>query len=142
MGLLRTTLANDLGELKRINAALLEFLSEEGVPPAVVNRVRLVVEELVVNIITHAFEDSAAHTIVLTLRTEPGRVHVATEDDGKAFDPRDAPPPPLGRPLEEQGNGGYGIHIVKHMTKALDYERVGHKNRVRAVVEFQPGRAR
>lgn len=142
MGLLRTTLTNDLGELKRINAALLEFLSEEGVPPAVVNRARLVVEELVVNIITHAFEDSAAHTIVLTLRTEPGRVHIATEDDGKAFDPREAPPPPLGRPLEEQGNGGYGIYIVKHMTRSLDYERAGHKNRVRAVIEFQPGRAR
>ena len=136
MALLRTTLANDLGEWRRTRAVFVEFLAEEGVPPATVNRVRLVVEELVVNIITHAFDDRAAHTIVLSLRTEPRRVSVTTEDDGKPFDPRDAPPPPLGRPLEEQVGSGYGIHIVKHMTAMLDYTRAEDKNRVRAVVEY------
>lgn len=142
MSLLRTTLTNDLGELKRINAATLEFLAEEGVPPAVLNRVRLVIEELVVNIITHAFDDDAPHTITLTVRTEPGGVSVITEDDGRPFDPREAPPPPIGRPIEEQGGGGYGIHIVKHMAHILEYERVNGRNRVRAVIEYQPGRAR
>jgi serine/threonine-protein kinase RsbW len=136
MGLLRMSLNNDPGEMKRINAALMEFLGEEGVPPGSVNRVRLVVEELVVNIIRHAFEDEAEHTIVLTLRTEPGRVHVVTEDDGKPFDPREAPPPPLGRPLEEQAEGGYGVFLVKSMTRSLDYTRAGGKNRVSAVVQY------
>jgi anti-sigma regulatory factor (Ser/Thr protein kinase) len=136
MGLLRTTLTNDVGEWKRIRTAFVEFLSEEGVPPVALNRVRLVVEELVINIISHAFDDSGAHTIVLTLRTEPRRVAIMTEDDGKPFDPRDAPPPPLGKPLEEQGGGGYGIHIVKHMTTALEYTRADGRNRVRAVVEY------
>lgn len=109
MGLLRTTLKNDLGEMKRINAALIEFLGEEGVPPNDVQRVRLVTEELLVNIIRHAFEPHTAHTITLTLQTGPRRVTVVTEDDGRAFDPREAPTPPLGRPLEEQGDGGRGV---------------------------------
>lgn len=141
MGILRTTLANDLGELKRINAAVLEFLAEEGVPPKVLNRVRLVIEELVVNIITHAFDDTAAHTIVLTVRTEPARVSVTTEDDGMPFDPGDATPSSVGRPIEEQSGGGYGIHIIKHMAHVLDYERIDGRNRVRAVIEYQAGRA-
>lgn len=141
MGLLRVSLANELGELRRINRALMEFLGEEGVPPAGVNRVRLVVEELVVNIIMHAFEDAAVHTIVLSLRTAPGCVTVTTEDDGKPFDPREAPPAPVGRPLEEQGTGGYGIYIVTHMARSLDYERVDGRNRVRAVIEYKTGRA-
>ncbi|HEU4365884.1 MAG TPA: ATP-binding protein [Candidatus Krumholzibacteria bacterium] len=134
-------MANELGELRRINRALIEFLGEEGVPPDGVNRVRLVVEELVVNIIMHAFEDAAAHTIVLSLRTAPGSVTVTTEDDGKPFDPREAPPAPVGRPLEEQGAGGYGIYIVTHMARSLDYERVDGRNRVRAVIEYKTGRA-
>jgi anti-sigma regulatory factor (Ser/Thr protein kinase) len=70
------------------------------------------------------------------LRTEPKRVTVTTEDDGKPFDPRNAPAPPLGRPLEEQGDGGYGIHIVKHMTESLEYERHEHRNCTRAVVAY------
>jgi serine/threonine-protein kinase RsbW len=127
---------NDPGEMKRINSVLKEFLGEEGVPPRGVNRARLVVEELIVNIIRYAFEDESEHTIVLTLRTEPGRVHVVTEDDGKPFDPREAPPPPLGRPLDEQSEGGYGIYLVKRMTTSLDYARAGGRNRVGAVVEY------
>ncbi len=136
MGLLRMPLKNDREEIRRINRALIEFLAEEGVPPDGVNRVRLVVEELVVNIITHAFDDAAPHTIVLTLRTEPGRVSVSTEDDGKPFDPRTAPPPPAGPPPEGRGSGGYGIHIVKHMTRVLEYTRTEDRNHVRAVVEY------
>jgi anti-sigma regulatory factor (Ser/Thr protein kinase) len=136
MGLLRIALSNDLEEMRRVNAALREFLGEEGVHPDGLKRVRLVVEELVVNIIQHAFDDDTKHTIVLTLRTEPRRVTVTTEDDGKPFDPREAPPPPLGRPIEEQGKGGYGIHIVKHMAKSLEYTRADGRNRVRAVVEY------
>jgi anti-sigma regulatory factor (Ser/Thr protein kinase) len=136
MGMLRVSLQNDLGEMRRINSALADFLSEEGVRPDAINRVRLVVEELLVNIIVHAFDETGPHTITLSLRTEPKRVTVTTEDDGKPFDPRNAPAPPLGRPLEEQGDGGYGIHIVKHMTESLEYERHEHRNCTRAVVAY------
>ncbi len=134
MSVLRIPLKNDLGEMKRINAALIDFLGEEGVRPEDINRVRLVVEELLVNIIKHAFNDDIRHTIVLTLRTGPEGVSVLTEDDGRPFDPREAPPPPLGRPLEEHGEGGYGIYIVKQMTTSLTYTRANGKNQVHAVV--------
>jgi anti-sigma regulatory factor (Ser/Thr protein kinase) len=91
---------------------------------------------LLVNIIKHAFDDKAAHTVILSVRTGPGTVTFTTEDDGKPFDPREAPQPPLGRPLEQQGSG-YGIYIVRHMTASLDYERVdGNRNRTRAVLEY------
>ncbi|HEX5133406.1 MAG TPA: ATP-binding protein [Candidatus Krumholzibacteria bacterium] len=120
--------------MRRVNSALADFLGEAGFSPRHINRVRLVVEELVVNIITHAFAEGSPHTIALTLRSDPRHVMVETEDDGKPFDPRGAAPPPLGRPIEEQGNGGYGIYIVKRMTQSLDYERVDGKNRTRAVV--------
>ncbi len=136
MSLLRMSLPNELGEFRRINHALLEFLTDEGVPPDSVNRVRLVVEELVVNIIRHAFDDGAEHTIVLDVRTEPRRVQVTIEDDGKPFDPREAPEPVLRGPLEERRTSGYGIYIVKHMTRALEYARVTGKNRVRAIIEY------
>lgn len=137
MGILRLSLRNAVSELKRVNFALREFLEEEGVPPDAANRVQLVIEELAVNVIDHAYEDAGAHTITLDVRTEPGRVAIAIEDDGKPFDPRTAPPPLLKGPLEERKERGHGIYIVKHMTSDFDYTRENNRNRVRATIEYQ-----
>jgi anti-sigma regulatory factor (Ser/Thr protein kinase) len=138
MALARMTIANDREEMRRVNRALTEFLTEEGIPTKVVNRVRLVVEELVVNVIDHAYDDEDAHMIMVGLRTEPHRVAITIEDDGKPFDPRNAPSPPLSGKLEERTTSGHGIYIVKHMTNLLDYARAGDRNRVRAVIEYGP----
>ena len=137
MGILRLSLQNQLSELKRLGFALNDFLDEEGVPPDAVRRIRLVIEELFVNVIHHAFEDASVHAITLDVRTEPTRATIVIEDDGRPFDPRSAPPPVLEGPLEQRQESGYGIYIVKHMTSDFDYSRENDRNRVRAVVEYQ-----
>jgi serine/threonine-protein kinase RsbW len=136
MGLLRVSLANNIAELRRINAVLGDFLGEEGVPDRVLNRVRLVVEELVVNAIRYAFPDGTAHRINVELRTEPRRVIVTLDDDGRPFDPNDAPPPPLNEPWETRRTGGLGIYLVKKMSSELSYSRDGDRNRTRVTVDF------
>jgi anti-sigma regulatory factor (Ser/Thr protein kinase) len=137
MGILRLSLQNQLPELKRLGFALNEFLDEEGVPPDAVRRIRLVIEELFVNVISHGYDDAVAHAITLDVRTEPGRATVVIDDDGRPFDPRNAPPPVLQGPLEERPESGYGIYIVRHLTSDFGYTRENDRNRVRAVVEYQ-----
>ena len=136
MGILRLPLRNELSELKRINFTLGEFLEEEGVPPGGINRVRLVIEELFVNIVRHAYDDGAAHDIVLDVRTGPGSATVVLEDDGKPFNPVDAPTPTWDGPLESRSEHGHGIVIVKHLAREFSYARADGRNRVRAVVEY------
>jgi len=136
MGLLRVSLANNVGEIRRINAALADFLGEEGVPDRVVGRVRLVVEELVVNAIRYGFEGAAAHSINVELKTEPRRVIVNIDDDGRPFDPNHAPAPPLHEPWQTRPTGGLGIYLVKNMSSDLNYTRDGERNRVRVTVDF------
>ena len=53
MGMLRVSLANDVREVRRINYALGDFLAEEGVPGRTIHHVKLVVEELVVNVVRY-----------------------------------------------------------------------------------------
>jgi anti-sigma regulatory factor (Ser/Thr protein kinase) len=141
MAILRLTLANRANEIPRVKFALGEFLDEEGVWPSAIHRVKLVIEELVVNVIQHAFEDEAKHTILLDVRTEPRGVVIVVEDDGKPFDPRNVPPPALGELLEAGKSGGLGVTIIKKMTRDLEYQRIDGRNRVRAFVEFgsRPG---
>ena len=136
MGMLRVSLANQVGEIRRINAALADLLSEEGVPDRTIHHVRLVVEELVSNIVRYAFEDQAAHRIDVDVRTELRRVVVTIEDDGRAFNPNEAPAPSLNEPLEQRRIGGLGIFLVKKLTSDLNYSRDNNRNRVRATVDF------
>ena len=138
MGMLRVSVANDVGEIRRINYALGDFLAEEGVPGRTIHHVRLVVEELVVNVVRYAYGDKAAHKIGVDVRTEPRRVVVTVEDDGRPFNPNDAPPPQLQESLEARRVGGLGIHLVKKLSRELTYARENDRNRVRATIDFAP----
>ena len=134
--MLRVSLANDVREVRRINHALGDFLAEEGVPGRTIHHVRLVVEELVVNVVRYAYDDKVAHKIGVDVRTEPRRVVVTIEDDGRPFNPNDAPPPELRVALESRRVGGLGIHLVKKLSRELTYSRDNGRNRVRATIDF------
>lgn len=134
MAILRLTFSNQLKEIRRIGFALSEFLDDEGVTPSTSHRVKLVVEELVVNVIQHAFDDGGAHAIVLDVRTEPGGVAIVVEDDGRPFDPSQVIPPPITALLEAGKSGGLGVAIVQKLARELSYERGEGRNRVRAFV--------
>jgi anti-sigma regulatory factor (Ser/Thr protein kinase) len=136
MAMLRVSVANDVREVRRINHALADFLAEEGVPGRTIHHVRLVVEELVVNVVRYAYEDKSAHKIGVDVRTEPRRVVVTIEDDGRPFNPHDAPPVALRESMESRRGGGLGIHLVKKLSRELTYTRVDNRNRVRATIDF------
>jgi anti-sigma regulatory factor (Ser/Thr protein kinase) len=136
MGMLRVSLANQMGEIRRINSALGDFLSEEGVPDRTIHHVKLVVEELVSNVVRYAFDDEApGERIEVDVRTEPKRIVVTVQDSGRPFNPNDAPPPPALEPLRENRVGGMGIFLVKKLASELTYARENNRNRVRAIIE-------
>lgn len=134
MAILRLTFSNQLTEIRRVGFALAEFLEEEGATPATTHRVRLVVEELIVNVIQHAFDDGGKHSALLDIRTEPGGIAIVVEDDGVPFDPRNARTPALQDLIDAGKSGGLGVEIIRKMTRDLSYQRVDGKNRVRAFV--------
>lgn len=136
MGMLRVSLANNISEIRRINAALGDFLAEEGVPDRGIHHVRLVIEELVVNVVRYGYDDQGAHRIDLDVRTEPRRVAVTIEDDGRPFNPKDAPPPPPHHERTGHRTGGLGIFLVKQLTSELSYTRENNRNRVRATIDY------
>jgi len=142
MAILRLTLSNRPHEIPRALRALSEFLDEEGVLPAMAHRTKLVVEELVANVVQHAFDDDATHTILLDVRTEPAGVVIVVEDDGKPFDPRAVNPPSVDQLLKAGADGGLGITIIQKATSDLEYTREAGKNRVRAFIAHASKRPR
>ena len=57
-----------------------------------------------------------------------GGVLLEVEDDGKPFDPLQAPPPDLTLPLEKRPIGGLGIHLIRNLMDEVTYARVGGRN--------------
>src|SRR5262245_40134322 len=109
------------------------FCADNVLPKAVTFKVRLVLEELVLNLIDHA-TGSTTDRIDVRIELDAGRVALVLEDDGDPFDPRSAPAFDKAKPLEERGPRGMGIHLVRSMTEDIAYERVDSRNRLSAVI--------
>jgi anti-sigma regulatory factor (Ser/Thr protein kinase) len=103
------------------------FLRSAGVDARAVHHVSLVLEELLTNIMYYGAGSDLPASVAVTV--EPDRISGEIGDWGQPFDPRDAPPPDLTATLEDRKIGGLGVHLVRHLTAALDYRRDGDRNR-------------
>jgi anti-sigma regulatory factor (Ser/Thr protein kinase) len=90
----------------------------------------LCLDELVTNVIRYAWDDPAGHEVAVRVDRTPAELTITVEDDGRAFDPRQAPPPPPAHSLDEAIPGGRGLMLVKAIAQRLDYERRDGRNRV------------
>jgi anti-sigma regulatory factor (Ser/Thr protein kinase) len=109
------------------------FCAASGLPAAAGSRVRVVLEELVLNLIDHA-TGWATGRIGVRIEVGPERVEVEVEDDAAPFDPRSAPAFDPARPLGERGPRGMGIHLVRSLAEGIEYERAGGRNRLRVTI--------
>ena len=121
-------LRNDLAELQRLNQLVTDFAEHHGLPSELVFRVTLVLEEIITNVISYGYEDEMEHEISVRLSWEDPDMKIEVEDDGRPFNPLEAPPPDMVKPLAERPVGGLGIHLVREMMDKLEYRRENDKN--------------
>ena len=125
---LTLSLANRTVEVERMTAAVDQFARAHGMAADDLHNIHLMLDELVINIIRHGYDDDRAHIIDLRLSIEASVLTIALEDDGLAFDPTKAPLPKFHLPIEERPIGGLGVHIVKTLCDTMTYRRVGDRN--------------
>ena len=121
-------LRNDLAELQRLNQLVTDFAEHHSLPSELVFRVTLVLEEIITNVISYGYEDEMEHEISVRLSWEDPDMKIEVEDDGRPFNPLEAPPPDMLKPLAERPVGGLGIHLVREMMDKLEYRRENDKN--------------
>lgn len=119
---------NRLPELERVRSEVEAFLERCDVAGREAYHIQLAVDELVTNVILHAFETQGGRPIDLVLMSEPGFVDMTLEDEGQPFDPLAVPEPDMDIPPEKRRIGGLGIHFVRKTMDHLDYERKNGKN--------------
>ena len=119
--------------LDRIANALETLSDQEDWPPDLLFTVNLVLEELGLNIINHAYhKESGVFEIVIT--SEDKALTIEVIDDGPPFNVlTEAPVPDVDAPIDDRPIGGLGVHLVKTMMDELDYRREQDQNHLTMV---------
>jgi anti-sigma regulatory factor (Ser/Thr protein kinase) len=105
---------------EHIREDVLAAAEEAGVSSRQQLRLELGFEEILVNIISYAYDDPGFVWVKTSEEGECFRIDFA--DHGKPFDPlaKDRRPPD-DMPLEKRKPGGYGIFLVKKNFKSIEY---------------------
>ena len=113
--------------LLRMRETIQAFAEEHDLPEPMASEILLALEEVVTNIIRH----SDATTIEVRATVREADLLLEIIDDAPPFDPRTVPPPELDVPLERRRAGGLGVHLVRCLMDAVEYERVDDRNHLR-----------
>lgn len=125
---LALSLLNRLSELPPLAEAVEAFLQRAGLSRAVIDAVRLAIDELVANVIRWGHDDGQEHRVQVQVSIDAARVQVVIADDGRPFDPSAAPPPDVLAAPERRSEGGLGLHLVRTIVDEIAYQRVDGRN--------------
>ncbi|MFA6597418.1 MAG: SpoIIE family protein phosphatase [Ignavibacteriaceae bacterium] len=120
---------NSNEEITKAINELLIFCKALNFSLSVIYKLRLVMEEILVNAISYSFPDEKSHYIQIKIKSYVGNVVMEFLDDGVEFNPLDVPEP-KDIPLEERKPGGIGIYLVKTLMDKFEYRRINGKNKL------------
>jgi len=121
-------LKNELSELAKLNHSLTDFVQRHSLPEAVLFDMKLALEEIITNAISHNFTNELEHRITVRIALEQHVLRAEVEDDGPAFNPLEMPTPDTTQPLEERAVGGLGIYLVRTLMDEVAYRRQNGSN--------------
>jgi anti-sigma regulatory factor (Ser/Thr protein kinase) len=130
------TLRNRRSEIARMFSLVERFCRINRIGGDDLFNLRLVLDEAVINIIVHGYEDEAEHHINVSLALEGSTIAIDIDDDGMPYNPLDAPPPQFDRPIEERRIGGLGVHIIKSLARSVEYRREEGRNHLAIVMKL------
>ncbi len=124
----------DIAAIEEGRAALIAYLEPFALDARVINRVEVVLEEIVSNVVRHS---RGADRLTIEAECVDCAVRLTVEDNGLEFDPLHAPEPASFSALDDAPLGGQGIPLIKRLSQTVDYRRIGPRNRLSAMVAPQ-----
>ena len=122
------TISNNVGEVKTLNAFVIDVAERLSLDKTTTHNVKLAVEEAVVNVIDYAYPIGTNGKIHIAARADDSTLRVIITDNGAAFDPTEALKTDTSLSVEDRPIGGLGILLVRQLMDAINYERIEGKN--------------
>ena len=89
---------------------------------------RLVCEELVVNVVDYAYPEDAEGYLDIEIEREENSIVIRFKDGGTPFNPLAREMPDITLPLEERRIGGLGIFLIIKKMDEVSYDYVNNEN--------------
>jgi sigma-B regulation protein RsbU (phosphoserine phosphatase) len=121
-------LKNNLSEIERLTRIADDFGRRHHIDAEASHHLKVALDEILTNIISYAYADAEEHSIVTRFSLEQGQLTVQVEDDGRPFNPLNAPEPDTKQLLEERPIGGLGIYLMRKLMDEVEYRRQNDRN--------------
>ncbi|MEA5619118.1 SpoIIE family protein phosphatase [Cronbergia sp. UHCC 0137] len=123
------TINSELTELEQVKQRISEILESESLLLELIEDAQLIVEEVLVNIIQHGYENRHDQAIDLRVKISDKTLSMSFEDGGKPFNPL-LEINLLNREVEtdEISVGGLGLYLVQKLSDHIEYEYSNGKN--------------
>ena len=110
-------------------SAVEELISEYNVSFEFNFQIEVIIEEIFVNIVKHAYNDEEGIIkINYEVLDDPLRFHIIFVDDGDMFNPLEYDKPNLSDDIDERKIGSLGIYIVKEYADEMNYDYIDNQN--------------
>lgn len=119
---LRLVLNNTLAAVEDGRQEMLRYLGP--LDSRVQNRLEVLFEELVANIVRHGFTPGSDQSIHVLVEKRAVEIRLTFEDDGRPFDPLEAEAPEPFHDIETARVGGLGLPLARKMASDMRYERL------------------
>ena len=96
-------------------------------PESLAFKAQVVLEEILVNVFKHAYQDKGGPTEI-TLEVEDNGFFLRVADQGPAFNPLTQAEPDLQERFDKGIPGGAGLLLIRSMTEDLRYTRYDGRN--------------
>ena len=118
----------EIESLATADKAVGDFAESMSWPDEATFKVKLVLEEILMNVISYGGDSSHKPRITLHLSQQNDLLSMEISDDGIAYDPLTAPPPDLESDLDDRPIGGLGVHLVRELMDNVSYRYKDGRN--------------
>lgn len=121
------TIENNVSDIGRALDFIEEFCRKNGLEESMLTALSIPTDELLSNTIAYGYDGPSQGRIEISLSIADSAVTVCIKDDAEPFDPTEAENP-KDPPGMEPPYGGFGLHLVRHLTDKLSYVREAGRN--------------
>jgi len=121
-------LHNDVKEVEALGPFIKQIAEKLGVEKSLTSKLRLAVEEAVVNVMEYAYPSGKTGEVNIRATSNGQKLKFIISDSGTPFNPTEVSAADTTLSAEERPVGGLGILLVRELMDSINYERIDGKN--------------
>ncbi|MBT8220102.1 MAG: ATP-binding protein [Bacteroidia bacterium] len=122
------TIKNSISEINFVHKCFTYFAKSKTENESAIQKLCIVIDEVLTNIITHGYADQGEHQIDITCEVGDDSLVLTFRDDGVPFNPLEMENLPPNKEVDSAELGGLGIHLMKNLVDQIEYERKNDMN--------------